>query len=402
MHKKFSCNIPMIKEVILCKYGEIVLKGLNKNQFEAILIKQLGKKLAPYGDFEIVRGQSVLTLVPRDDFADVDGAFGAARKVFGFASVARAREVAKDMDAILPAIKEYIPQFLGKYKTFKADARRSDKRFPLTSPQISALAGGAVLESCPRMKVDVKNPDVVVMVEIRESSAYIHAGSEKGAGGLPVGCSGKSLLLLSGGIDSPVAGYLCARRGAAMEALHFESFPYTSERAKEKVLTLAKEVSDYAGDFPVHIISLTKIQEQLKRTVNEDYFTLLLRRSMMRLANRVAAYRSCLTLATGESLGQVASQTMHALAVTDAVAVRPVLRPCICMDKEEIITIARRIGTFETSILPYEDCCTVFTPKHPKTKPEPEKVIAEELKADLADLEDEAFAALQTVWTDNI
>ena len=386
-----------MREVILCKYGEIILKGLNKNRFESQLIKALSRKVAPCGDFEVIRGQSTVVVSPRDDFADVDAAFAECRKVFGFVSVARACACPKDMGAICAAVKEYIPPFVRGKSNFKADARRADKSFPLTSPQIAAEAGGALLEVMPSLRVNVRDPEIVVMIEIRENEAYIHAGSVKGAGGLPIGSSGKTLLLLSGGIDSPVAGYMCARRGAALEALHFESFPYTSERAKEKVLTLAHEVADYAGRFPVHIVSLTKIQEQIKRTCNEDYFTLLLRRSMMRIADRVAETRGALTLATGESLGQVASQTMEALTVTDIVATRPVLRPCICLDKEQIVEVARAIGTFETSILPFEDCCTVFTPRHPKTRPELAKVLAEERKADLSTLEDEAVATLETV-----
>ncbi len=379
-----------------------MLKGLNRSRFESILAKRLTQKLAACGNFRVERGQSTIFVEPLDKFADIDRAFEEAKKVFGFVSIARACEVQKDMDAICAAAKAYIPPYLAGASTFKADARRSDKRFPLSSPQIAAQVGGSVLEAMPHLKVDLKTPQITVMTEIREHAAYLHASAEKGAGGLPVGSSGRCLLLLSGGIDSPVAGYLCARRGAQIEALHFESIPYTSERAKQKVLTLAKEVSDYAGDFPVHIISLTRIQEQIRRNCNEDYFTLLLRRSMMRLADRLAEQRGCFSLSTGESLGQVASQTMQALAVTDAVPTRPVLRPCICMDKEEIVVLARKIGTFETSILPYEDCCTVFTPRHPKTSPQPEKVLAEERKADLSALEDEAFAGLYTVCTDEI
>lgn len=387
-----------MKEVLLCKYGEVVLKGLNRSHFESILQKQIKHRIAPYGDFEIQKGQSTLYVEPKDPFANIDLAFEAAKKVFGFVRIARAIVVEKDIEAIKDAVRTYIPPFMAGAKTFKAEAKRADKRFALTSPQIAAAAGGALLEVMPSLKVDVKTPDITIMIEIREYGAYIHAGAEHGAGGLPVGSSGKSLLLLSGGIDSPVAGYRIARRGAIVEAVHFESFPYTSERAKEKVLSLAKIVSEYAGPMRVHVLSLTRIQEELKRHCTEDYFTLLLRRSMMRLACRTAEVRGCHSLITGESLGQVASQTMQALSVTDAVADRPVLRPCIGMDKEEIVETARHIGTFETSILPYEDCCTVFTPKHPKTKPELAKVLDEEAKIDFAALEDEAFAALETIW----
>jgi thiamine biosynthesis protein ThiI len=301
------------------------------------------------------------------------------------------------METILATVKEYIPQFIAGCRTFKADARRSDKRFPLKSPQISAEVGGAVLETVRGIKVDVNHPDIVVMVEIREEYAYVHAGKFAGAGGMPQGSSGRGLLLLSGGIDSPVAGYMMAKRGVEIEALHFESFPYTSERAREKVLELARILSEYTSGIKVHIISLTHIQEELKNNCEEDYFTLLLRRYMMHLAERVAETYNCKALITGESLAQVASQTMQAIAVTDNAVNMPVFRPAIGLDKEEIIQIARKIGTFDTSILPFEDCCTVFTPRHPRTKPELEKVIREENKLDFKALADEAFDSMYTV-----
>jgi thiamine biosynthesis protein ThiI len=302
------------------------------------------------------------------------------------------------MEDIFRVAKEYVPQFLEGKRSFKVEAKRSDKSFPLDSMDLSREVGGAILSAYPRIKVNVHNPDIVVKVEIREYGAYISAGSFKGAGGMPVGTNGRGLLLLSGGIDSPVAGYMMAKRGVTVEALHFESFPYTSERAREKVLELASILAEYAGEVRVHIVSLTHIQEELVKSCNEDYFTLLLRRYMMTIAERVAKYKGCTALITGESLGQVASQTMQALGVTDSVVKdMPVFRPCIGMDKEEIVTISRKMGAFETSIQPYEDCCTVFTPKHPKTKPELDKVIAEENKLDFAALADEAFNTLYTV-----
>jgi thiamine biosynthesis protein ThiI len=302
------------------------------------------------------------------------------------------------MEDISRVAAEYIPQFLEGKRSFKVEAKRSDKSFPLDSMDLSREVGGAILSAYPRIKVNVHNPDIVVKVEIREYGAYISAGSFKGAGGMPVGTNGRGLLLLSGGIDSPVAGYMMAKRGVTVEALHFESFPYTSERAREKVLELASILAEYAGEVRVHIVSLTHIQEELVKSCNEDYFTLLLRRYMMTIAERVAKYKGCTALITGESLGQVASQTMQALGVTDSVVKdMPVFRPCIGMDKEEIVTISRKMGAFETSIQPYEDCCTVFTPKHPKTKPELDKVIAEENKLDFAALADEAFNTLYTV-----
>ena len=299
------------------------------------------------------------------------------------------------MESILEISASYLPQFLKDKKTFKVEAKRADKTFPLTSPQISAEVGGAVLAACPYLRVDVHNPDVTVQVEVRESAAYIHAGQFRGAGGLPVGTNGKGLLLLSGGIDSPVAGYMMAKRGVKLEALYFESMPYTSEQARDKVLQLAQKVARYAGSINVHVVSLTDIQEKLMQNCEEEYFTLLLRRYMMEIANRVAAANGCEAIITGESLGQVASQTMQALGVTNAIARYPVFRPAIGMDKEEIIAIARKIDTFETSILPYEDCCTVFTPRHPKTRPVLSRVEEEERKLPFAELCDAAMATDQ-------
>ena len=386
-----------MKEVLLLKYGELILKGANKNVFENAMLRDIKKKLRPYGNFTVIKAQSTVFVEPEDDFCDIDGALDACQKVFGIASICRAAVCDKNMDVILETVKSYVPQYLVGHKTFKADAKRSDKAFPLKSPQIAAEVGGAVLESVRGIRVNVNNPDVTVMVEIRERYAYIHAGKIPGAGGMPAYSSGKGLLLLSGGIDSPVAGFMMAKRGVEIEALHFESFPYTSERAREKVLELARILTDYTGKMRVHIISLTKIQEELKNNCDEDYFTLLLRRYMMHLAERVADKFGCKAVITGESLAQVASQTMNALAVTDNAINMPVFRPAIGMDKEEIVRIARKIGTFETSILPFEDCCTVFTPRHPRTRPELEKVLVEENKLDFKALADEAFESMYTV-----
>ncbi len=387
----------MIKEILLCKYGEIVLKGANRKYFEDMLCREMKKRAACYGKFDIYRAQSTIYIEPIDDTADMDGMFAAASKVFGIVAIARAAVCEKDMDAISRTAKEYIPQFLVGKSTFKVEAKRSDKAFAFDSMAISREIGGDILEAYPRIRVDVHNPDVIVKVEIREFGAYISAGQFKGAGGMPVGSNGRGLLLLSGGIDSPVAGYMIAKRGVRLEAVHFESFPYTSERAREKVLELARIVSEYAGDIDVHVVSLTHIQEELVKACEEDYFTLLLRRYMMTIAQRVARDHGCSALITGESLGQVASQTMQALGVTDAAVSMPVFRPCIGMDKEEIVSVARKIGTFETSIQPYEDCCTVFTPKHPRTKPELEKVLVQENKLDFNALVDEAMSTLYTV-----
>ena len=386
------------KEIFLCKYGEIVLKGANRKYFEDMLCREIKKRAAAHGSFDVYRAQSTIYIEPKDDSADMDGMFESASKVFGIVAISRAAVCEKNMEDISRVAAEYSPQFLHGKRSFKVEAKRSDKSFPLDSMDLAREIGGVILSAYPKIKVDVHDPEVVVRVEIREYGAYVSAGSFKGAGGMPVGSNGRGLLLLSGGIDSPVAGYMMAKRGVKIEALHFESFPYTSERAREKVLELASILAEYAGEVRVHIVSLTHIQEELVKSCEEDYFTLLLRRYMMTIAERVAKYKGCTALITGESLGQVASQTMQALGVTDiCVKDMPVFRPCIGMDKEEIVTVSRRMGAFETSILPYEDCCTVFTPKHPKTKPELEKVLVQENKLDFEALADEAFNTLYTV-----
>ncbi|MBQ2863580.1 MAG: tRNA 4-thiouridine(8) synthase ThiI [Clostridia bacterium] len=386
-----------MKEVILCKYGEIVLKGANRSYFEGILTKELKRRAKKFGSFKITHMQSTVYIEPLDEFSDFEGMYESVGRVFGISAYNRAAVCEKDLADIMRVAREYIPAYFDKKATFKVEAKRSDKRFPLKSPEIAAEVGGALLEVCPRMRVDVRTPDITVKVEVREEHAYVHAAQQKGSGGMPVGSNGRGLLLLSGGIDSPVAAYMMAKRGVIIEALHFESYPYTSERAREKVVELARIVSQYAGKIHLHVISLTHIQEELVRACEEDYFTLLLRRYMMTLADRCAEQYGAQALITGESVGQVASQTMQALAVTDICAKRPVFRPCIGLDKEEIIEISRRIGTFETSTLPYEDCCTVFTPKHPRTKPELEKVLREEAKLDFEALCDEAYSTMYTI-----
>lgn len=386
-----------MKEIILCKYGEIVLKGANRPYFESLLTKEIKYRLRSYGKFNIWHKQSTLYVKPQDELCDIDSAFEALKRVFGIAALCRCAIAEKNMDSILETIREYIPEQMADVKTFKVEAKRSDKYFPLKSPEISAIAGGQILECCPYLRVNVKEPEVTVKVEIREENAYIHARQVKGAGGMPVGSNGTGMLLLSGGIDSPVAGHMLAKRGVKIEAVHFESFPYTSERAKEKVLELASIMTDYTGSMRVHVVSLTKIQEAIARECEEDYFTLLLRRFMMECAQRIAIENDCGALITGESVGQVASQTIQAINVTDNIARIPVFRPCIGLDKEEIVEIARKIGTFETSILPFEDCCTVFTPRHPKTRPELEKVLAEEAKLDFDALVAEALETKELI-----
>ena len=384
------------QEVILCKFGEVVLKGANRQNFESALVKELRRRASPHGVFKIYFKQSTVYIEPQDEFCDMDGMYDSARKVFGIVGVNRAAVCEKNMDSIIAVAKEYLPEKLMGKRTFKVDAKRSDKRFPLKSPEISAEIGGVILSTVRGIKVDVKNPDVTVTVEVRDDHAYIRAGQEPGAGGLPVRSSGRGLLLLSGGIDSPVAGCMMARRGMEIEALHFESFPYTSERAREKVMQLAQEMCEFCSRIHVHVISLTHIQEELRDKCEEDYFTILLRIFMMRLAERCARDYKCHALITGESLGQVASQTLAAIEVTDSVVNMPVFRPCIGLDKNEIIVYARHYGTFETAILPYEDCCTVFTPRHPKTQPRIDDVMRELAKVDADALIEEAYATLTT------
>lgn len=390
-------RLEFMKEIILCKYGEIVLKGANRSYFEDMLCRELRRRSAAYGNFDVHRAQSTIYIEPLDELADFEGMYAAAGRVFGIIALTRAAVCEKKLDSILATARDYLPGFMNGVRTFKVEGKRADKAFPLNSMELSAEVGAAVLSACPRLRVDVHEPQVTVRVEIRESAAYIHAGQRPGAGGLPVASAGSGLLLLSGGIDSPVAGWMMAKRGIRLEAVHFESFPYTSERARQKVLELAGLVAHWTGDINVHIVSLTHIQEELARACNEEYFTLLLRRYMMTIADRIAHERGCGALITGESLGQVASQTLPAIGVTDAVTSLPVFRPCIGMDKEEIVRLARHIGTFDTSIQPYEDCCTVFTPRHPKTRPELAKVEAEEKKVDFEALVTEALGTLNTV-----
>ncbi len=381
-----------MKEVLLLKYGEIVLKGLNRSYFNTVLESRVKRALKQVqGEFYYDYAQSTLCVWGSDD-ADMDAAYERVKKVFGIATVCRGIECEKDMDDIVLKMTENIDELLGNAKTFKCEAKRSDKKFPLKSPEICALCGGKILEARPDMTVDVINPDKIITIEIRDRAAFVHGNGEKGAGGVPVGSSGRAMLMLSGGIDSPVAGHMIARRGAAIDAVYFETPPYTGEAAAEKVRTLAEKLTVYCGEIYLHSVSLTEIQETLVNTCKEKLFTLLLRRFMVRCACKIGEKYGAGCLITGESLGQVASQTMQALAVTDAVATLPVMRPCIGLDKEEIVVRAREIGTFETSILPYEDCCTVFTPRHPDTKPDMAEILEEEAKLDVEGLVARALA----------
>ena len=385
-----------MKEIILAKNGEIALKGLNRRKFEEILMRNIKWRLQEFGKISLSCMQSTIYITPEDSaFYDFDGAIKALRHVFGIASISRAIVLEKNMDDSLSHVCDYIENDLFDASTFKVEAKRSDKSFPLTSPQISAEVGGKILSRFHRLKVDVHNPDVTVMVEIRDRGAYIHAGKIPGAGGMSVSSSGEAMLLISGGIDSPVAAYMMAKRGLALSTIHFQSPPYTSERAREKVETLCRKLVPYTGRRPFYCVPFTELQEALKEHCPEELFTVMMRRLMMRIATRIAQEKKIPALVTGESLAQVASQTLEALYCTDNATPLVVLRPLIGMDKGEIIKISREIETYETSILPYEDCCTVFTPKHPCTKPKLDILERAESRFDYEPLIERAIAGTE-------
>lgn len=374
-----------MKKVILVKNGEIVLKGLNRSTFEDILIKNMRRRLASVGQFTFRKSQSTIVAEPVDDDIDFDEAVSQVSRVFGIVGFSVAAVCEKDIEEIKRTTLEFLGDDLRHVRTFKVNGKRSDKKFPMTSPEIAAEVGAHILSNIHPLKVDVHEPELTVTVEVRDQ-VLIHGNQRKGAGGLPIGSSGKAALLLSGGIDSPVAGYMMAKRGLMLDAIHFVSPPYTSKRAELKVHALAKLVSRYAGRIKLYIVPFTEIQEAIKDHCPEDMFTLIMRRLMMRIAQQIAVGDGCKALITGESLGQVASQTIDALHCTNAVATVPVFRPLIGMDKDEIIDIARRIDTFETSLQPFEDCCTVFTPKHPKTRPTVEMLEEAEAQFDFSPL----------------
>ncbi len=386
-----------MKEIFLLKLGEIVLKGANKRQFEARLRANVRRRMKFYGNFDVYLMQSTVYVEPMDDECDVDGAWEACRSIFGVVSLCRCRACDKNLDAIFNAIEEYLGDDLEAAKSFKVESKRSDKAFPLGSIQISQEIGGRLAEAHPTVKVDVHHPDYTVFVEIRDLAAYVHGPAEPGAGGLPTGAAGRAMCLLSGGIDSPVAAHMMGKRGLEIECVHFFSYPYTSQLAKDKVIELARLVTKYTGKMTLNVVSFTEIQEAIRDNCPEEFFTLIMRRFMMEISMRIAKNDGCGALITGENLGQVASQTMEAMTVTGAVVDIPVFMPLIGFDKEEIVTIARRIGTMETSILPYEDCCTVFTPKHPKTKPTLAQVENAERKLDREALITRALETIERI-----
>ena len=372
-----------MNEMILLKLGEMVLKGLNRHSFEDKLQANIHRRLNGLGRFRVYTRQSTTYVEPMEDSCDMDAAWEAMKKVFGVVGLSRARACEKDKDAILKACHEYLDDRLRSARTFKVETRRADKTFPMTSIQLSQYVGGELDELYPNLQVDVHHPELTVYVEIRDYAAFVHANPDPGAGGLPVGINGRAVSLLSGGIDSPVSSYMIAKRGVALEMVHFFSYPYTSPDAKEKVLELARLLTPWCGHLTVHVVPFTAIQEELRRSCPEEMFTLVMRRFMMRIAQRVAKRCGAKALVTGESLGQVASQTMDAMTVTGQVVSIPVLRPVVGMDKEEIVQISRKIGTYDTSILPYEDCCTVFTPRHPRLRPTVEEAEAAEAGLDI-------------------
>jgi len=386
-----------MKEIFLLKLGEIVLKGANKRQFENRLRQNVRRRMKSFGNFDVYIMQSTVYVEPMDENCDVDGAWEACSTIFGVVSLCRCRPCEKDLDAIFDTIENYLGDDLDCARSFKVESRRSDKRFPLNSIQLSQEIGGRLAEAHPTVEVDVHKPEYTVYVEIRDLAAYVHGPAVPGAGGLPTGVGGRAMCLLSGGIDSPVAAHMIAKRGVEIEAVHFFSYPYTSQLARDKVIELARLVSKYCGKMTVNVVSFTEIQEAIRDNCPEEFFTLIMRRFMMEISARIAKWDGCGALITGENLGQVASQTMEAMTVTGAVVDIPIFMPLVGMDKEEIIAIARKIGTFETAILPYEDCCTVFTPKHPKTKPTLGQVINAERNLDREALIQKALETVEKI-----
>ena len=389
-----------MNDIILLKLGEIVLKGLNRKSFEQKLMSNVRRRLEPIGKFRVYCLQSTVYVEAQEDGADMDAAFAALKKVFGVIKLSRAAACEKDRDAIAALAIEYLREDMERVRSFKVESKRSDKSFPLTSIQLSQYVGGLLAEAYPNVQVDVHEPELTVHLEVRDLAAYVHATPVPGAGGMPVGSNGVAVTLLSGGIDSPVSTYMIAKRGVRLIPVHFFSFPYTSQQAKDKVVELGRQLTEYCGRMTLEVVPFTHIQEEIRDKCPEEYFTLIMRRFMMRIAKRIADANGAKAVVTGENLGQVASQTMEAMASTQAVIDMPVLQPLIGMDKEEIVTLARKIGTFETSILPYEDCCTVFTPRHPRTHPKLKDVEAAESALDIAALVDEAVKGIERIRLD--
>ncbi len=386
-----------MRDIFLLKLGEIVLKGLNRRFFEQKLLQNVRRRLSHVGEFEVNCLQSTIYVEPKTDYEDMDAAEEALCKIFGIASVVRAAGCEKTPEAMAVRAIEYMRDAMLSARSFKVETKRADKSFPMTSIEISRYVGGHLADAYPGTKVDVNEPELTVRLEVRERQAYVHGAPRPGAGGLPVGCGGIAVTLLSGGIDSPVSTYMIAKRGVHMIPVHFFSFPHTSELAKQKVLDLASTLTAYCGRMTVEVVPFTHIQTEIRQKCPEEYFTILMRRFMMRIAQAIADRNGAKAIVTGENLGQVASQTMEALGCTAAVCRVPVLRPLIGFDKEEIVQRSRQIGTFELSTLPYEDCCTVFTPRHPRTRPRLDAVEEAESALDVEALVQEALAGIERV-----
>lgn len=387
-----------MKEIVLAKYGEIILKGGNRPRFENILINNINNALKQVAKAH-VRVMQATVYVNVEDQEKIDLVIERMSKIFGIVSITRAAVCEKDIEKIKLCAKEYLKDELQDGVKFKVEAKRSDKAFPFKSPEICMEVGGYLDDEFPNISVDVHNPDRTVKVEVREFGAYIYCMENKikGQGGMPIGTGSKATLLLSGGIDSPVAGHMIAKRGVEIDAVNFFSFPYTSERAKEKVISLARIIAQYTSKINLYIVPFTEIQLQIRECCPEEHMTLIMRRFMMRIAERIAEKNKSLALITGESVGQVASQTLAALDVTNAVVDMPILQPLIGMDKLEIMDRAREIGTFETSILPYEDCCTVFTPKHPTVNPRRSNIEKTEMALNVSELIESALQGVEKI-----
>ena len=390
-----------MNDMILLKLGEIVLKGLNRKSFEQKLMGNIRRRLVGLGKYKVTCMQSTIYVEPESEDADLDAAFEALQDVFGIVKISRAAACEKDRDAIAQLAIRYLADDMRRAKSFKVESKRSDKSFPMTSIELSQYVGGELQEAFPNCTVDVHEPELVVHIEIRDLAAYVHAQPVNGAGGMPVGSNGTAVTLLSGGIDSPVSSYMIAKRGVRLIPVHFFSFPYTSQQAKDKVVELARILTRYCGKMTLEVVPFTHIQEEIRDKCSEEYFTLIMRRFMMRIAERIANEWNAKAIVTGENLGQVASQTMEAMASTQAVIDLPVLQPLIGMDKEEIVQYSRKIGTFDTSILPYEDCCTVFTPRHPRTRPKVSEVAAAESVLNVEALVEEAFRGIERITVEH-
>ena len=386
------------QNIFIVRCGEVALKGMNKPYFERMLADRIRRNLKNIEGVSVKRKDGLI-FIRSEKNTDPDTIIKETTKVFGVDSVSKAIEAQPELNAIGDAAAGYMMELIEKcgVKTFKVAAKRADKTFPVKSPEIGRIIGAKILIGCKVLKVDVHQPDVLLHVDVRSDRAYIYEGKINGFGGLPLGTNGKGLVLLSGGIDSPVAAWMMAKRGMLIEAVHFHSYPYTSPRARQKVEELASILASYCGGFKMHVINLLPIQEQIVANCPEEETTILVRRFMMRIAEKIAQKRSCMMLITGENLGQVASQTAEALVVTDASVTRPVMRPLIAMDKTEIMGKAREIGTYEKSIEPYEDCCTVFLPKHPTTKPKLERILESESRLDCEALIQAAVESAETV-----